>query len=386
MEYGRLPFRRLVAGVLLAAAGTSAFTGQRHPDLLELPARVSPHAARILQIAVTTAGRRLVSVGERGVALYSDDGGKSWTQARVPVSVTLTAVQFVNQHSGWAVGHDGVVLRSSDGGQNWVRVFDGGQANAMVSKAAGQRVDAARAALNAAVDASAREAPQKALDQAEFALDDAKAGSSFGPSRPLLGLWFSSETEGYVVGSYGQIFRTTDGGREWQFLGARLPNSEGLHLNAIQGSGAATLLVAAESGKLFRSDDRGESWRVQDTGYNGPLYGVLDLGEPQARALLVFGFAGRIFRSENGGANWSAVSAGDKRATFVAGQRLSSTALLLLGQDGTLWRSIDGGRSVQAAGQAPAPRVAGLAAWADGSGAAVAGLGGVTIVPLASKP
>src|SRR5688572_4197764 len=99
MEYRRLPFRRLVAGVLLAAAGTSAFTGQSHPDLLELPARVSPHAARILQIAVTAAGRRLVSVGERGVALYSDDGGKSWTQARVPVSVTLTAVQFVNQHN-----------------------------------------------------------------------------------------------------------------------------------------------------------------------------------------------------------------------------------------------------------------------------------------------
>ncbi|MEO8296251.1 MAG: YCF48-related protein [Burkholderiales bacterium] len=355
------------------------------PDFIDLAAGASPHAARTLQVAVAAAGSRLISVGERGVVLYSDDAGRSWTQAKVPVSVTLTGVQFVDERTGWVVGHDGVVLRSTDAGQTWVRMFDGNQANALVVKAAEQRIEAARANLPTA-SGTTRDSAQKAVEQAEFAADDAQSAQKFGPSRPLLGLWFSTPVDGYVVGSYGQIFHTSDGGRQWQFVGSRMNNPDGLHLNAIQGT-ADTLIVAAEAGKLFRSDDSGQTWRTLNTGYNGPLYGVLDLGEPHAAAILAFGFGGRIFRSHNGGASWEAVNPGDKRATLVAGRRLASGLVLLLAQDGTLWRSADDGRSVQPVGKpAAAIRVAGLTELADGAGAALAGLGGVVIMPLASKP
>ena len=82
------------------------------PDLLAQPAQANVRAAASLQLSVTRAGKRLVSVGERGLVLLSDDDGRSWRQARsVPVSVALTQVRFVSDTLGWAVGHSGVVLQ-----------------------------------------------------------------------------------------------------------------------------------------------------------------------------------------------------------------------------------------------------------------------------------
>ena len=58
------------------------------------PAIQSPQAENSFIIDVVHAGDRLVSVGERGHILYSDDQGKRWHQADVPVSISLTAVNF----------------------------------------------------------------------------------------------------------------------------------------------------------------------------------------------------------------------------------------------------------------------------------------------------
>ena len=87
-------------------------------------------------LAITRAGARLVAVGERGSILLSDDSGVSWRQAKVPVSVTLTAVQFPNAKAGWAVGHLGVVLHSADGGETWAKQLDGREAASLVLEAA----------------------------------------------------------------------------------------------------------------------------------------------------------------------------------------------------------------------------------------------------------
>ena len=78
-------------------------------------------ADRSMMLAVARAGDRLVTVGERGRVLLSDDSGKTWRQAEsVPVSVTLTAVTFADARSGWATGHAGVVLHTVDAGNTYL--------------------------------------------------------------------------------------------------------------------------------------------------------------------------------------------------------------------------------------------------------------------------
>src|SRR5213080_621401 len=88
-------------------------------DVLDLPSKPSALAVRSPLLGMARAGDRLVTVGQRGHILYSDDSGKNWQQASVPVSCDLTAVYFPSAKQGWAVGNDGVVLHSSDAGVTW---------------------------------------------------------------------------------------------------------------------------------------------------------------------------------------------------------------------------------------------------------------------------
>ena len=74
-------------------------------------------------LAVATVGNRLVAAGERGIVLLSDDGGASWRQARVPVSVSLTALQFVDGRTGR--------VRGEGTGQSW------GQVTQLLARATG---------------------------------------------------------------------------------------------------------------------------------------------------------------------------------------------------------------------------------------------------------
>jgi len=111
----------LALGLGLAAA--AAEPGWR--DVLDTPAIQSARAPRTLFNGLARAGDRIVAAGQRGQILFSDDGGRNWTQAAVPLAADLVAVSFPTAKQGWAVGHGGVILHSADGGATWTRQFDG---------------------------------------------------------------------------------------------------------------------------------------------------------------------------------------------------------------------------------------------------------------------
>ena len=112
----------LAALALLVAPSASSAP---YVDVLDAPSQTSPLASQRILNGAAVAGNRVVVVGQRGHILYSDDHGRSWTQASVPVSVDLVAVHFPTSKKGWAVGHGGVVLATSDGGATWVKQIDG---------------------------------------------------------------------------------------------------------------------------------------------------------------------------------------------------------------------------------------------------------------------
>jgi hypothetical protein len=121
------------------------------PAVLREPALITPRAAGAAMLAVARAGRRLVAAGERGIVRVSDDDGATWSQARVPVQVSLAALHFADARRGWAAGHLGVILRTDDGGATWTRQLDG--------------IDVARQVLAAAPDEAARQRAQRLVDE-----------------------------------------------------------------------------------------------------------------------------------------------------------------------------------------------------------------------------
>ncbi len=118
--------RKALVAVLLAlmVAPWSASHAAKF-DVLELPAVASEMASKSLIFAIRKFGDRYFAVGQRGHILFSDDGGDSWTQAKVPVRSSLLDIYFATPELGWAVGHEGVILHSADGGESWVKQYDG---------------------------------------------------------------------------------------------------------------------------------------------------------------------------------------------------------------------------------------------------------------------
>ena len=272
-------------GVVALSTAAQAATDAAEPAAFAIE---SPRAEKGLMIDVVQAGKRLVAVGDRGHILYSDDQGRTWTQAKVPTRQLLTAVFFVDDKHGWAVGHDAQILASTDGGATWTQQYQ----------------DLKREA-------------------------------------PLLDVWLNDANHGLAVGAYGALIETTDGGTTWEDVSDRLDNEDQFHLNAIAHIKDAGLFIVGEQGSMFRSSDDGQTWEKLQGPYEGSLFGVISTAQPQT--LPAYGLRGNLYRSTDFGTTWEQVELKAARGALEFG--LSGATLL---DDGSLVVVGNGGSVVSA--------------------------------------
>lgn len=352
-------------------------------DPLLTPAFEAPLAAASLLTDIARAGDRVVAVGEHGNIVFSDDGGEQWQQARVPVSVNLTAVTFVDPQVGWAVGHHGVILKSEDAGASWVVNFDGMDAGAQVVAAAEAEFQLAQAAVDEAVTDEEQEAALERLDLADLALGDAKASIEFGPAQPLMDIWFDNQQHGVAVGSYGQIFRTQDGGQSWALWKHGINNPHNLHFYGIGEAANGDLYLVGEQGAIHHSTDGGNSWTALDSPYEGSLYGVLTANHAGGEVLLVYGFNGNAFRSVDQGETWHKVGL-PTRKSLNDGLVLEDGSILLVGNSGVLLHSVDGGERFALRTDPLERPFVSVAAMGPGQ-LALVGIAGVRVIKLGEE-
>lgn len=314
----------LAAGAMLALA-LGMWTGSVEAAAADEYSTESAKASQSLLIDAAQAGKRLVVVGDRGHILFSDDQGKTWTQARVPTRQLLTAVFFLDDKRGWAVGHDAQILASTDGGATWSKQFE----------------DLSREA-------------------------------------PLLDVTFLDAQHGFAVGAYGALLETTDGGQHWQDVAERLDNADQLHLNGIAVIKDAGLFIVGEQGSMFRSGDNGQTWSKVDGPYEGSLFGVM--GTAQPNTLLAYGLRGNLFRSTDFGDSWQPIELKAARGTLEFG--LASATLVedggvvLVGNGGSVLRSHDDGQTFSVYNRADRIALAGVTGLTTG-GLLLVGQGGV---------
>lgn len=302
-------------------------------DVLDTPALESPLAIKNLLNGVAVAGKRLICVGQRGHILYSDDQGKKWTQARVPVSSDLVAVSFPSTQKGWAVGHDGVVLHSSDSGASWVKQFDG--------RAAAQVMASYHKGWKNCSSCHDKIATPKGTPQGTEAglMADLKSFTEQGPDKPFLDVWFENETTGFIVGAFNLIFRTVDGGKSWEPWFDRTENSKRYHLYAIRPVGQE-LFISGEQGLVLKLDRKTGRFAARKTPYNGTFFGITG----KSGSVLAFGLRGNMFRSSDGGSSWQKVETGVQ--TGLSGAATTEDGkIVLVSQGGDLLVSSDDGSS-----------------------------------------
>jgi len=312
MGAGLLALAVLLCPASYGGTQSPAATGDQVPAAPQLlPAARSPSASHAMMLGAARAGNRIVAVGEHGIVLLSDDGGRHFRQATlVPVRALLTSVSFADERRGWAVGHAGVILHTEDGGETWKL--------------------------------------QRADTQAD---------------QPLFSVLFRDPDHGLAVGLWSLILETDDGGRTWRRR--ELPSAPGgskadRNLFRLFSAPDGKLFIAAEQGLVLRSPDQGKTWSYLQTGYNGSLWAGTALPDG---TLVVAGMRGTIYRSSDAGESWSKVTSGTRSG--LTDLIAVPGGLAGVGLEGALLRS-DGAAGIAAASREDRADLTAVVAAPDG--------------------
>ncbi|MCY4044467.1 MAG: YCF48-related protein, partial [Cellvibrionales bacterium] len=309
-----------------------------------IPAEIAPKASQSLLIDITRAGDNYVVVGERGHILVSEDKGQSWQQATVPVNVMLNAVHFVDEITGFAAGYDGHIIQSIDSGKTWTLVRNGlsaqAEMNAKAFQQAKQKVGELEEQLAQPELPSSDELMLKeALDEAQWQLDSAKDKlDSAIVASPILDIWFSDRNNGWVVGAFGTVLKSSDGGATWNDHRANVPNEMEFHLNAVSGLADGSVVIAGEAGFVAVSNDQGVSFTLADLGYEGTVFDVK--ASPSGHQLVATGLRGKTFIAGTDLFNWTDITP-DVGFSLAGLTFMTDDQFLLVGHGGTLALSND---------------------------------------------
>jgi photosystem II stability/assembly factor-like uncharacterized protein len=218
-------FRNKDEGYLLA--GNSIFNtrdgGRQWRELSRfLPAHFGGAMPELYSVRFTGKKRGWVvgSVSRRdqvvdSLVVYTDDGGASWQQKRVPTRGELIHLDFADDERGWIVGAAGTILHTKDGGQNWTREPSGTQAT-------------------------------------------------------LYHVGFRNKNTGWAVGERATILRTTDGGQTWVTVIVPLRAT----LLSVRFIDENEGWIIGRGGLILHSEDGGRSWVQQETGTKQHLYAL----------------------------------------------------------------------------------------------------------------
>jgi photosystem II stability/assembly factor-like uncharacterized protein len=268
-----------------------------------------------------------ILVGEYGRILVRSSNDTQWLQADVPVQTTMTAVAIVDEKVAWAVGHQGVILKSQDGGKSWQKKFDGIQLTGLLKQALEQQVNSLTVAFEKESDEDNSDELEMLLDDVTYKLEDMTANT--GIEIPFFDILFITPSYGLVVGAYGAMLETNDAGNTWHYIGHKVPNPDGYHLNALTKDANDNIYIVGEAGIAMSSADLGDSWQPLAIDYQGSLFGVT----AKDTVIYSYGLRGNMFVSEDRGATWDSVDTGVTNHIFSA-DWLSNGKLLLVGAGG----------------------------------------------------
>jgi photosystem II stability/assembly factor-like uncharacterized protein len=316
----RQGFFLFITSLLLASTVQAAPRGDVY-DVLDTPAAQSSRAAQSRLFGLARAGDRLVAVGERGRILYSDDQGDSWTQAQVPVSSTLLSVCFPTPELGWATGHDGVVLSSRDGGESWSKVLDGYEAVELGLDYYHKLVE----------ENPGSEEYTLLLSEMEFAVEQ-------GADRPFFFTYFEDARRGFLVGAYGLMLATFDGGESWQPILELSENWGFRHLFDYERVGD-TYYLTGEMGLVMYQEERKTRVKTVIPFYDGSFYTMISTENGE---LIVAGMRANAFRSVDGGLTWQFLEL-PTESSVVGSTRLADGRVVLVTQAGQVLLGDDSG-------------------------------------------
>ena len=253
------------------------------------------------------------------------------------VRQNLFATCFPSDREGWMVGELGRIIRTTDGGKTWVR-----------QDAGTKRPFLAMSCLDAK---TAWIAGKEGIVYATKDGGDSWTKLATGSNRHIFTMEFATADRGHAAGDFGTMVHTEDGGKTWTAMRVPetvvLPDSAldtgvepgDVNLYGISYGDADHVWVVGEFGIVIMSEDGGRTWQQQHTPIEITLFGVR-FGDTK-RGFAV-GMDSTILATDDGGTTWRSVPPPITQRSYYD-VALRGQVGWIVGDSGTVLKTSDGG-------------------------------------------
>jgi photosystem II stability/assembly factor-like uncharacterized protein len=215
-----------------------------------------------------------IAVGGDGLILRTTNGGQNWMSQRIGTD-SFDGVCFTSRNIGTVVSSGGTILRTSDGGQNWITQFSDSLGYAFCGVFL--------------IDDNNGTVVGRGYDGG-IILRTTNGGNTWDSQTDTSRFWdvaFADPNHGIIVGDWGTILLTSDGGANWT------NQISGINSSIGRVSFADSSNVYALTGKIiFKSTDRGVNWTEDHSSYNS----LMDIFFTDKNSGNVVGEGGTIMR------------------------------------------------------------------------------------------
>lgn len=294
-----------------------------------------------LNALATDLGDRVWAVGDRGIILSTQDGGRNWRKQDSGTTANLHGVASLSSQVAVVVGGTvgprsktgrGIVLRTTNGGETWDAIAEMGLPRfnglAMLGSqliAWGDYAPNYKSSIFTSQDAGVTWQPlpcsivhSNALGVSSsgsiLAID--RVGNAFSSQAGMAQAWYATSpsmpiefamhlgTTWVIGGAEGQLLRSRDG-KSWTTLSGPLsPDAQRrCHWRTAHQLGEHVWIAGTPGTILLHSADRGQNWEVQATNQTLPIHAVAFADTYRGWAI---GPLGMIQATRDGGKSWYA--------------------------------------------------------------------------------
>lgn len=284
---------------VVAVSLLSTAACHREVEMIPLATQKIYVSDRFYDVAVMDEKRAIV-VGYNGKIIESTDGGFTWQQIDGGTDKALYSIDFApGGKVGWIVGQEGLILKTEDGGKTWAR----------------QKTDLWLDSLCADPE------------ERQYRLGDIEAVPC--QHAYLFAVSVVDENTAHIIGDKSVYTRTTDGGKTWKTRTLSVESAEAIGedlelafedpvLYDVEFLDKNRGYIVGEFGKIYYSGDGGDSFVEQQESLmdDESIVDILDLPTlfdvefADDRRGIAAGLDGRIATTEDGGGNWNFIRHG----------------------------------------------------------------------------
>ncbi len=198
--------------------------------------------------------------GNYGLVIRTTDGGQNWIADTVsPQGYHLFGISFSGT-TGYVCGNNGAIYKTNDLGQTWTTV--------------------APPFVTAIEEIYFLDKNHGFIAGLNFIYYTENGGQSWQQPQSFPGAsvnwWlrcfsFINDSLGFVCGDIGQVYKTTDGGKNWIYLPNTLTQESLQSIRALDGN---RIYAAGYAGTVIRSLDGGLTWEVMTAASTQHFYGM----------------------------------------------------------------------------------------------------------------